>query len=76
MSRITEVFQTLAPKLTRWDCISLLIFAVLAWVTIEGFEVLAGAFQELLILLAILFFMAVILCVLEPALKRLWSKRR
>lgn len=72
---IGEVFRSLTPKLTRWDCVSLFIFAVLAWVAVKGFEVLSGAFQELLILIAILFVVSIILCVLEPALKRLWSKK-
>ena len=76
MDRVIELFRVLAPKLTRWDCISLLIFVVLAWVAVKGFEALSGAFQELLILVAILFVIAVVLCVLEPTLKRLWSKKR
>ena len=76
MNNIEEILRALAPKLTRWDCISLFIVAVLAWVTVKGFALLSDAFRELLILIGVLFAMAIILCILEPALKRLWSKKR
>lgn len=73
---IGGVFRALGPKLTRWDCVSLAIFVVLAYVAVEGFAVLSCAFRELLILVAVLFAVSLILLVLEPTLKRLWSKKR
>lgn len=73
---IGEVLRVLRPKLTRWDGISLVIFVVLAYVGVEGFGELSCAFRELLILVAVLFVISIILLVLEPTLKRLWSKKR
>lgn len=73
---IGAVLRALRPKLTRWDGVSLVIFVVLAYVGIEGFGELSCDFQELLILVAALFFISLILLFLEPTLKRLWSKKR
>ena len=73
---LSDLFRDLRPKLTRWDGISLSIFAVLAWVGSKGFQALSGSFRQLLILIAALFGLVIILCFLEPALKRRWTKFR
>jgi hypothetical protein len=71
-----EIFRTLRPKFTRWDCVSLAIFGALAYVAVEGFGIIPCTFAQLLILVAVLFLIALILLVVEPTLKRLWSKKR
>lgn len=73
---IGKIFGALRPKFTRWDCVSLAIFGVLAYIGNEGFSILSCSFGELVILITVLFTISVALLVLEPALKRLWSKTK
>lgn len=71
IDKLLEIFRPLMPKFTRWDGISLLIFGGLVYVAESGFRIVAGSFLNLILLLAILLFSALLLLVLEPALKRL-----
>lgn len=66
-----ELFRALVPKLTRWDAVSLIIFAILAFVAKEGCKVIVSLqFTQLIILIAVLFVLAFLCLFIEIALKR------
>ena len=66
------LWRTLGSKLTRWDAVSFLIFATLAFVAKEGCKVVASLqYHQLLILLVVLFALAFLGFFVEVALKRL-----
>ena len=71
IDKVLGMFQQLVPKFTRWDGISMLIFLTLAYVTESGFRVVGNSFRDLLVLVGMLFIIALLLLIIEPALKRL-----
>jgi hypothetical protein len=73
---VSEALSEIARRISRDNAYSFGSFILLIWLADQGFQIVRGDFQSLLVLLLVMCLLSISLFYVEPRLKKTHPRRR